>query len=125
MGSIISVSMMLITPDIGSQSFGIRRVLRITLARAFEYIWMDANYSIRPVYRLLWFHCPKLAQMKTLALSKKIPGIFWAGFLLLDASVASWAADTQETAGGWRKYEANPVLGGSLGNCFDVALLRE
>src|ERR1700746_2136738 len=35
------------------------------------------------------------------------------------------AADSAETAGGWRKYEGNPVLGGSLGTCFDVALLRE
>lgn len=30
-----------------------------------------------------------------------------------------------ETAGGWVKFEKNPVLGGSLGTCFDVALLRE
>src|SRR5215831_17514683 len=36
-----------------------------------------------------------------------------------------WAGDSPETAGGWRKYEGNPVLGGSLGTCFDVALLRE
>jgi len=26
---------------------------------------------------------------------------------------------------GWRKYEKNPVLGGELGTCFDVALVRE
>jgi len=30
-----------------------------------------------------------------------------------------------DTSGGWRKYEHNPVLGGSLGVCFDVSLLRE
>jgi predicted GH43/DUF377 family glycosyl hydrolase len=30
-----------------------------------------------------------------------------------------------ETAGGWVKYEKNPVLGGKLGTCFDVSLLRE
>ncbi len=29
------------------------------------------------------------------------------------------------TAGGWVKYARNPVLGGSLGTCFDVSLLRE
>ncbi len=29
------------------------------------------------------------------------------------------------TAGGWVKYDKNPVLGGSLGTCFDVSLLRE
>jgi beta-1,2-mannobiose phosphorylase / 1,2-beta-oligomannan phosphorylase len=30
-----------------------------------------------------------------------------------------------ETAAGWVKYEKNPVLGGSLGTCFDVSVLRE
>lgn len=30
-----------------------------------------------------------------------------------------------ETQAGWQKYPGNPVLGGSLGVCFDVALLRE
>jgi predicted GH43/DUF377 family glycosyl hydrolase len=30
-----------------------------------------------------------------------------------------------ETAGGWIKSEKNPVLGGKLGTCFDVSLLRE
>jgi len=29
------------------------------------------------------------------------------------------------TSAGWRKYEGNPVLGGELGTCFDVTLLRE
>jgi len=32
---------------------------------------------------------------------------------------------TVETSAGWFKYENNPVLGGDLGTCFDVALLRE
>jgi predicted GH43/DUF377 family glycosyl hydrolase len=30
-----------------------------------------------------------------------------------------------ETAAGWSKYPGNPVLGGDLGTCFDVAVLRE
>src|SRR5262249_391262 len=30
-----------------------------------------------------------------------------------------------ETAAGWRKYEKNPVLGGTLGTCFDISVLRE
>src|SRR5262250_2610664 len=29
------------------------------------------------------------------------------------------------TAAGWVKYPKNPVLGGPLGTCFDVAVLRE
>jgi predicted GH43/DUF377 family glycosyl hydrolase len=30
-----------------------------------------------------------------------------------------------DTAGGWVKYGKNPVLGGALGTCFDVSVLRE
>jgi predicted GH43/DUF377 family glycosyl hydrolase len=30
-----------------------------------------------------------------------------------------------ETAAGWVKYEKNPVLGGSLGTCFDISVLRD
>lgn len=29
------------------------------------------------------------------------------------------------TNAGWRKYEENPVLGGELGTCFDVTMLKE
>ncbi|MEI6916156.1 MAG: hypothetical protein WCL39_13555, partial [Armatimonadota bacterium] len=29
------------------------------------------------------------------------------------------------TRGGWLKSAANPVLGGALGTCFDVAVLKE
>ena len=29
------------------------------------------------------------------------------------------------TNGGWYKYEGNPVLGGDLGVCFDISMLRE
>lgn len=32
---------------------------------------------------------------------------------------------SSDTADGWVKWKQNPVLGGSLGTCFDVALLRE
>ena len=31
----------------------------------------------------------------------------------------------RQTAAGWRKYEKNPVLGGKLGTCFDVSVLKE
>jgi len=30
-----------------------------------------------------------------------------------------------ETAGGWRKYEKNPVMGGQYGTCFDISVLKE
>jgi predicted GH43/DUF377 family glycosyl hydrolase len=32
---------------------------------------------------------------------------------------------TAESSAGWLKSEANPVLGGKLGTCFDVCVLRE
>ena len=31
----------------------------------------------------------------------------------------------RQTSGGWCKYEKNPVLGGKLGTCFDVSVLKE
>ncbi len=35
------------------------------------------------------------------------------------------ANTTPGAASGWSKHEGNPVLGGELGTCFDVSLLRE
>ena len=35
------------------------------------------------------------------------------------------AGPARETSSGWQKYDHNPVLGGKLGTCFDVSLLRE
>ena len=31
----------------------------------------------------------------------------------------------QETSGGWKKFEGNPVMGGKYGTCFDISVLRE
>ena len=45
-------------------------------------------------------------------------------FFLLGSALAH-AAGASDTAGGWSKYDANPVLGGALGTCFDVAVLRD
>ena len=53
-------------------------------------------------------------------------------WLALAALACPLAAATQEkgptmggAAGGWRKHEGGPVLGGKLGTCFDVSVLRE
>ena len=35
------------------------------------------------------------------------------------------SAGSEGASAGWRKYEANPVLGGNLGTCFDVTLLQD
>ena len=35
------------------------------------------------------------------------------------------ASTEAQTAGGWVKHQGNPVLGGDLGTCFDLAALRE
>ena len=63
--------------------------------------------------------------MKTSNIPNWVPCILCLGFSLFTATSQTLAAKTPETAGAWRKYEGNPVLGGSLGTCFDVALLRE
>jgi predicted GH43/DUF377 family glycosyl hydrolase len=46
---------------------------------------------------------------------------------LLAGLLAAEEADNPqaETAAGWRKDQKNPVLGGPLGTCFDVSVLRE
>jgi predicted GH43/DUF377 family glycosyl hydrolase len=46
-------------------------------------------------------------------------------YTALPASLIPPSTPGNDTSGGWRKYEQNPVLGGSLGVCFDVSLLRE
>ena len=45
-----------------------------------------------------------------------------AAVLLAAIPAAGDDSPDAETAGGWVKYEKNPVLGGSLGTCFDVLL---
>jgi len=34
-------------------------------------------------------------------------------------------ANLPQTAGGWRKYEKNPIIGGQYGTVFDIAVLKE
>jgi predicted GH43/DUF377 family glycosyl hydrolase len=47
---------------------------------------------------------------------------FTSGLALPAAKPNEAGADT---AGGWVKYARNPVLGGTLGTCFDVSVLRD
>ena len=55
-----------------------------------------------------------------------VPSLVLVGLLLPRVVVAS-EQDRPDArkASGWEKYEKNPVLGGSLGTCFDVTVLRE
>src|ERR1700730_11847150 len=48
-----------------------------------------------------------------------------AGLLACLLAAEKADAPQAETAAGWRKYEKNPVLGGPLGTCFDISVLRE
>src|SRR5438552_2228805 len=53
--------------------------------------------------------------------------------MLLLVGTAFWStavagepgARKTETAAGWVKHPRNPVLGGDLGTCFDISVLRE
>jgi predicted GH43/DUF377 family glycosyl hydrolase len=49
----------------------------------------------------------------------------FALFTSLRLFAAASDSNIAETHAGWLKSSANPVLGGKLGTCFDVALLRE
>ena len=55
-----------------------------------------------------------------------VPSLVLVGLLLPRVVVAS-GQDRPDArkASGWEKYQKNPVLGGSLGTCFDVTVLRE
>jgi predicted GH43/DUF377 family glycosyl hydrolase len=57
--------------------------------------------------------------MKTVLPALTLLGVALGSFLLAREKPQA------ETAGGWVKSDKNPVLGGALGTCFDVSLLRE
>ena len=57
---------------------------------------------------------------------KKLLLITVAGLLLgVGARAGEPKPSANETAGGWVKHAGNPVLGGNLGTCFDISVLRE
>ncbi len=55
----------------------------------------------------------------------------YRGLILVVALMGSTAATKAagpapaETAGGWKKFAGNPVMGGKYGTCFDVSVLHE
>jgi beta-1,2-mannobiose phosphorylase / 1,2-beta-oligomannan phosphorylase len=53
--------------------------------------------------------------------------LIWSLFSLPAAAVslAIGSAAAAETTAGWVKHPGNPVLGGKLGTCFDISVLRE
>jgi predicted GH43/DUF377 family glycosyl hydrolase len=53
--------------------------------------------------------------------SRPVMGLILAGLL----SAAAKSDPPAETISGWTKYPHNPVLGGDLGTCFDVSVLKE
>jgi predicted GH43/DUF377 family glycosyl hydrolase len=58
-----------------------------------------------------------------LAVRGRLPGLILA--VLVGSSCQLQEAPPDAGRGGWKKHPASPVLGGKLGTCFDVALLRE
>jgi len=46
-------------------------------------------------------------------------------FLWAAARAGETSQPPTETAAGWVKYPNNPVLGGDLGTCFDISVLKE
>ncbi|MBS9462894.1 family 43 glycosylhydrolase [Flagellimonas sp. 389] len=43
----------------------------------------------------------------------------------IEVDLPALSGTYEETDAGWEKYDNNPVLGGDLGTCFDVSLLKE
>jgi predicted GH43/DUF377 family glycosyl hydrolase len=58
--------------------------------------------------------------MKTLLVLPVLGAFVWAA-----APVNAADESSAETTAGWAKYPKNPVLGGDLGTCFDISVLRE
>jgi predicted GH43/DUF377 family glycosyl hydrolase len=58
---------------------------------------------------------------------KRLPLVCLSLACLLSGVLAAGDKDASdaETVAGWRKSDKNPVLGGSLGTCFDVSVLRD
>src|ERR1700692_4327441 len=60
------------------------------------------------------------AKMKTLMVLPILGLLLWESIRAGDKP-----QPPTETPAGWVKYSKNPVLGGSLGTCFDISVLRE
>jgi predicted GH43/DUF377 family glycosyl hydrolase len=58
--------------------------------------------------------------MKTVRLPILLVAMSWPAVPAVAAD-----PDRAETAAGWVKHPGNPVLGGDLGTCFDVSVLKE
>lgn len=43
----------------------------------------------------------------------------------LQGTLPGAATQPPETSAGWKKFEANPIMGGKYGTCFDISVLRE
>ena len=63
----------------------------------------------------------RLLATGVLRLATLMPALVLAGCSLARPPVDA----NSETAAGWVKSAANPVLGGNLGTCFDISVLRE
>jgi len=65
----------------------------------------------------------QIAQSESL---QRVTGKLGQGdFARVPVASAREPRSTDGTTAGWRKYEENPVLGGDLGTCFDVSVLKE
>src|ERR1700687_6051961 len=58
--------------------------------------------------------------MKRLGMLSFLGIVIWAA-----AGAEEQRKPLTETAAGWVKHPKNPVLGGDLGTCFDVSVLKE
>jgi predicted GH43/DUF377 family glycosyl hydrolase len=60
--------------------------------------------------------------MRINCLLATLPGVL---FVLATAPATGSADKNSGVVAGWHKFAGNPVLGGKLGTCFDVSLLKE
>jgi predicted GH43/DUF377 family glycosyl hydrolase len=63
----------------------------------------------------------KEISMKIIVPSLVVVGLLLAGMV----GAGEQQKPDAQTVAGWVKYDKNPVLGGALGTCFDIAVLRK
>ena len=63
--------------------------------------------------------------LRRLCLNAVLTGVICGKLLVSHVQAGAEDQPPTETTAGWQKFSKNPVLGGDLGTCFDISVLKE
>ena len=63
--------------------------------------------------------------LRRLGLNAILTGVICGKLLVSHVQAGAEDQPPTETTAGWQKFSKNPVLGGDLGTCFDISVLKE